>query len=106
MTSDLVRLRAYRAPPAVRAAATAGWPRRWWIMRSVVVQHAVASTALGGAWLQPLQPEAGEGLPLDSIVHHAAAEALALAALAKDRGRRARREKLHPRNSSFPRVLR
>ena len=66
--------RAYRAPPAVRAAVTAGWARRWWSMLSVAVQQAVASTALGGAWLQPLQLEAGEGPPLDSIVHHAAQE--------------------------------
>ena len=64
----------FRAPPAVRAAATAAWARRWWSMLSVAVQQAVASTALGGAWLQPLQPEAGEGPPLDSIVHHAAPE--------------------------------
>ncbi|CAE7641677.1 unnamed protein product [Symbiodinium sp. KB8] len=71
---DLVRLRAYRASPAVRAAATAGWARRWWSMLSVAVQQAVASTALGGAWLQPLQPAAGEGPPLDSILHHAAPE--------------------------------
>ena len=61
-------------PPAVRAAATAGWARRWWSMLSVAVQQAVASTALGGAWLQPLQPAAGEGPPLDSILHHAAPE--------------------------------
>ena len=27
---DLVRLRAFRAPPAVRAAASSGWARRWW----------------------------------------------------------------------------
>ena len=69
---DLVRLKAYRAPPAVRAAATAAWARR--SMLSVAVQQAVASTALGGAWLQPLQPEAGEGPPLDSIAHLAAPE--------------------------------
>ena len=29
----------------------------------MAVQQAVASTALGGAWLQPLQPAAGEGSP-------------------------------------------
>ena len=58
---DLVRLRAYRAPPAVRAAATAGWARP-----AALVEHA-SSTALGGAWLQPLH---GEGPPLD----HAALE--------------------------------
>ena len=41
-------------------------------MLSVAVQQAVAGTALGGPWRQPLQPEAGEGPPLDSIVHYAA----------------------------------
>ena len=50
---DLVRLKAYRAPPAVTAAATAGWARRWWSMLSVAVPQVVASTALGGAWMQP-----------------------------------------------------
>ncbi|CAE7244106.1 unnamed protein product, partial [Symbiodinium natans] len=71
---DLVRLKAYRAPLLVRAAATAAWARRWWNMLSVAVQQAVASTALGGALRQPLQPEAGEGPPLDSVIHHAAPE--------------------------------
>ena len=37
--SQLVRVRAHRAPPAIRAAAAA---------------QAVASTALGGPWQQPL----------------------------------------------------
>ena len=50
---DLVRLKANRAPPALRAAAFAAWARRWWGMLSVAVQQAVASTALGG-WVQPL----------------------------------------------------
>ena len=39
---DLVRLRALRAPPAVRAAASSGWARRWWGALSVAVQLAVA----------------------------------------------------------------
>ena len=47
---DLVRLRALRAPPAVRAAASAGWSRRWWGTLSVAVQLAVTSTALGRPW--------------------------------------------------------
>ena len=34
---DLVRLRALRAPPAVRAAASSGWARRWWGALSVAV---------------------------------------------------------------------
>ena len=45
-----------------------GWALRWWSLLSVAVHQAVASTALGGAWLQPLQPEAGEGSPLESIL--------------------------------------
>ena len=42
---DLVRLRAYRALPAVRAAAAASWAWRWWSMLAVAVQQAVTSTA-------------------------------------------------------------
>ena len=56
---DLVRLRAQRAPPAVRTAAAAGWSRCWWGVLSVAVQQAVAGTALGRAW--PAQPQAGPG---------------------------------------------
>ena len=69
---DLVRLKAYRAPPAIRAAATVAWARRWWSMLSVAVQQAVAGTALGRGWLQLLQQEAGAGPPLDGILDHAA----------------------------------
>ena len=32
---QLLRVKAQRAPPAVRAAAAAGWTRRWWSMLSV-----------------------------------------------------------------------
>ena len=39
---QLVRVRAQRALPAIRAAAAAGWTRRWWSM--------LASTALGGPY--------------------------------------------------------
>ena len=56
---DLVHLRAQRAPPAVRAAAASGWPRRWQGIISIAVQQAVAGTALGRAW--PAQPQAGPG---------------------------------------------
>ena len=45
---------------------------------TALVEHAVncdaagsRQTVLGGAWLQPLQPAAGEGPPLDGILHHA-----------------------------------
>ena len=37
---NLVRLRALRAPPAVRRAASSGWARRWWGALSVAVQLA------------------------------------------------------------------
>ena len=67
---DLVRRKAYGALPA----ATAGWARCWWSMLAVAVQQTVASTALGGAWRQPLQPEACESPPLDNIIHHAGLE--------------------------------
>ncbi|OLQ08569.1 hypothetical protein AK812_SmicGene7920 [Symbiodinium microadriaticum] len=40
-----------------------------WRLLPVAVNQAVASTVPGGAWRQPLQREAGEGSPLDSIVH-------------------------------------
>ncbi|OLP76333.1 Copia protein [Symbiodinium microadriaticum] len=51
---DLVRVRAQRAPPAVRSAASSARARRWWTMLAVSVQQAVTSTALGSAWPAPL----------------------------------------------------
>ena len=71
---DLLRLRACRAP----SHACGGDCR----LGTALLEHALRCgaagsrqyTALGGAILQPLQPEAGEGLPLDSILHHAAPE--------------------------------
>ena len=38
------------------------------------LQQAVASTALGGPWVHPLQPETCDGLPLplDTLLHHEA----------------------------------
>ena len=44
---DLVRLRAQRAPPALRRAATSAWARRWSGMLAAAVQQAAAGTALG-----------------------------------------------------------
>ena len=65
---DLVRVRACRAPPALRAAAASGWTRRWWSILSVAVQQAVTSTALGRPW--PLPPHAARatGPPLDRLL--------------------------------------
>ena len=68
---DLVPLRALRAPPAVRAAASSGWARRWWGALSVAVQLAVASTALGCAWPAPL-PGPSDGPALDRVLDLAA----------------------------------
>ena len=70
----LVRLRSYRAPPALRAAAASGWRRRWWGMLSVAVQQAVASTALGQPWPQPPHATSVEGPPLDRVLDLAEAE--------------------------------
>ena len=52
LVRQLVRVRALRAPPALRAAASTAWTRRWWRgMLSTAVQHAVGGTALGAPWL-------------------------------------------------------
>ena len=51
LVRQLVRVRALRAPPALRAAASSAWTRRWWGMMSTAVQHAVGGTALGAPWL-------------------------------------------------------
>ena len=51
LVRQLVRVRALRAPPALRAAASSAWTRRWWGMLSTAVQHAVGGTALGAPWL-------------------------------------------------------
>ena len=50
-------------------------------MFSVAVQQPVAGTALGRAWLQPLQQGAGAGPPLDGIFDDAALEGTELLAL-------------------------
>ena len=62
LVDRLVRLRALRAPPAVRRAAEAGWRRRWWALLSAALQRALASTLLGGRWLPPARP-AAQGEP-------------------------------------------
>ena len=51
LVRQLVRVRALRAPPALRAAASTAWTRRWWGMLSTAVQHAVGGTVLGAPWL-------------------------------------------------------
>ena len=69
---DLLRVRAQRAPPALRPAARAGWTRRWWGMLSVAVQQAVATTALGRAWPAPLHPHQRDAPPLERVLELAA----------------------------------
>ena len=59
---DLVRLRAQRAPSALRGAAASAWARRWRGVLSAVVQLAVTSTALGRPWPAATQPCSDGGL--------------------------------------------
>ena len=68
---DLVRVRAQRAPPALRKAAASAWTRRWWSQLDVAVQQAVASTALGNAWPAPTCASNPPGPELDQILHMA-----------------------------------
>ena len=65
---DLVRVRAQRAPPAVRSAASSAWARRWWAMLAVSVQQAVTSTALGSAWPAPLHASRQSAPELERVL--------------------------------------
>ena len=71
---DLLRVRAPRAPPALRHASRAGWERRWWGMLSCAQQTAVASTLLGNAWRSPAQPFGDEGPQLSAVLQLADSE--------------------------------
>ena len=51
LVRQFVWVRALRAPPPLRAAASSAWTRRWWGTLSTAVQHAVGGTALGTEWL-------------------------------------------------------
>ena len=75
---------ALRAPPAVRAAASSGWARRWWGALSVAVQLAVASTALGRAWLAAPLFGPSDGPALDRVLDLATNEPPSPAALNQD----------------------
>ena len=68
LVRDLVRVRAQRAPPAVRRAASSAWARRWWTMLAVSVQHAVTSTALGSAWPAPLHASQQSAPELERVL--------------------------------------
>ena len=65
---DLLRVRAPRAPTALRHASRAGWERRWWGMLSCAQQTAVASTLLGNVWRSPTQPWGDTGPPLSDVL--------------------------------------
>jgi hypothetical protein len=52
-----------RTPVALRAAAAAGWRRKWCSIFSTAVQRAFATIALGGAWEAPLYAQAAEDAP-------------------------------------------
>ena len=47
LVRHLARQRSLRAPQALRAAARAGWARRWWGQLGCALQRALASTLLG-----------------------------------------------------------
>ena len=68
LVRDLVRARAYRAPPAVRRAAMFGWARRWWNILPVAVQQAVAGTALGFAWPAASPTCAADATPVERVL--------------------------------------
>ena len=68
LVRDLVRVRAQRAPPAVRSAASSAWARRWRTMLAVSVQHAVTSTALGSAWPAPLHASQQSAPELERVL--------------------------------------
>ena len=51
LVRQFVWVRALRAPPPLRAAASSAWTRRWWGTLSTAVQHAVGGTALRTEWL-------------------------------------------------------
>ena len=56
------------APPALRAAATSAWTRRWWAALAIAVQQAVTSTALGSPWPAPPHASQRQGPALDQVL--------------------------------------
>ena len=68
LVRDLARVRAQRAPLALRAAATFAWTRRWWATLAVAVQQAVSSTALGSPWPAPPHASQLPGPELDRVL--------------------------------------
>ena len=61
LVRDLARVRAQRAPPALRAAATSAWTRRWWAALAVAVQQAVKKPLARAATREPATvPDLGD----------------------------------------------
>ena len=50
LVPHLARQRSLRAPQALRAAARAGWARKWWGQLGCALQRAFSSTLLGDIW--------------------------------------------------------
>ena len=70
LVTQLVRLRAQRAPAALRPAARQGWLRRWWGFLSVALQSTLAATLLGAPSVAGALPGA-QLRPLEDILHDA-----------------------------------
>ena len=71
LVTQLVRLRAKRAPAALRPAAKQGWLRRWWGFWSVALQGTFAATLLGASYVAGALPGAQHPLLAD-VLHDAA----------------------------------
>ena len=70
LVTQLVRLRAQRAPAALRGVAKQSWLRRWWGLLSMALQGALAATLLGAAYVHGAMP--GAQLPaLEEVLHDA-----------------------------------
>ena len=70
LVTQLVRLRAQRAPAALRPAARQGWLRRWWGFLSVALQSTLAATLLGAPYVAGALPGA-QLPPLEDVLHDA-----------------------------------
>ena len=68
LVTQLVRLRAQRAPAALRPAARQGWLRRLWGFLSVALQSTLAAMLLGAPYVAGALP----GAPLADVLHDAA----------------------------------
>ena len=58
LVTQLARLRAQRAPAALRGVAKQGWLRRWWGLLSVALQSTLAATLLGAPYVHGVMPGA------------------------------------------------